>query len=170
MRTKAVKTKSKEQALSALMRECAKSERSTGDALRLMTRWGVDRGEQEKILKELVEHRFIDNRRFAEAYVRDKINLSRWGERRIRQELYGKGVEREIIDCALESLDDKSMRCRLTQLLEKRSRTIKHKDVYDLKGKLLRYAASLGYDFEMINSVIADVIKKDNREWQEDCF
>lgn len=95
MCAKAVKQrvpKSAQQALASLMRECAKAERSTGDARRLMARWEVAKQDQEGVLNQLIEMKFIDNRRFAQAYVRDKVNLSGWGAQRISLELSRKGV------------------------------------------------------------------------------
>lgn len=79
--------KSAAQALQSLMRECAKAEKSSGDARRLMARWEVAEDEREGVLSQLIEMRFIDDSRFAEAYTREKINLSGWGVRKISMEL-----------------------------------------------------------------------------------
>ena len=75
------RTKTPEQALAALMRLCARAERSEEDARRLMTRWGVAPADRERVLERLRRDRFIDDARYAEAFVRDKINLSGWGAR-----------------------------------------------------------------------------------------
>ncbi len=174
-------TKSAEQALAALMRECAKAEKSTGDARRLMSRWEVLIEQREEIIEKLIEMKFIDNRRFATAYIRDKLNLSGWGVGRIRLELGRKGIEREIIDEQLTQLDKNAMQERLDMMLTKRVRTIKYKDIYDLKGKLMRYGASLGYDYSSVRDAIDKVIQervtqddsneeKQEQEWQESYF
>lgn len=170
--------KSAEQALAALMRECAKGEKSTGDARRLMARWEVPLAEREGVIDKLVEMRFIDNRRFASAYIRDKINLSGWGAQRIRLELGRKGVEREIIDESLSDIDRDTMQQRLETMLAKRLRTIKYKDQYDLKNKLMRYGASLGYDYSAVRDAIDVAIDQltqnheiqNEEEWKESYF
>ena len=64
------------EALASLMRLCARAERSSGDALRLMQNWGVSKNEQQEVLQRLINERFIDDRRYAEAFVREKIQLS----------------------------------------------------------------------------------------------
>ncbi len=74
-RVTTIKTKSAEQALSSLMRLCARAEKSSGDVMRLMARWGVDSSQRDNILQRLLAEKFIDDRRFAAAYVREKINL-----------------------------------------------------------------------------------------------
>ncbi len=172
--------KSAEQALAALMRECAKAEKSTGDARRLLSRWEVPIEQREEIIEKLIEMKFIDNRRFATAYVRDKLNLSGWGAGRIRLELGRKGIEREIIDEQLTGLDRHAMMERLEKMLTKRARTTKYKDTYDLKGKLMRYGASLGYDYSSVRDAIDKVIQsgvirnnneeKQEQEWEDSYF
>ena len=70
------RAKSAEEALAGLMRYAARAERSSGDALRLMRRWNVPEADRERILHRLCESGFIDDRRFAAAYVREKSSLA----------------------------------------------------------------------------------------------
>lgn len=99
------RTKTPEQALAALMRLCARAERSEEDARRLMTRWGVAPADREQVLERLRRDRFIDDARYAEAFVREKINLSGWGARKIADALHRKRIARETIERALAALD-----------------------------------------------------------------
>ena len=75
------RAKTADEAFASLMRLCARAERSSGDALRLMQNWGVAKEEQYRVLQRLQSERFIDDRRYAEAFVREKCNLSAWGPR-----------------------------------------------------------------------------------------
>ena len=86
------RTKTPEQALRALMNVCAKSERAISDVRRSLTRWGVAPEQHQPIIDRLVRERFIDEVRYAEAYVREKLNLSRWGVRKIRAALKAKRI------------------------------------------------------------------------------
>jgi SOS response regulatory protein OraA/RecX len=88
--------KTPEQAYAALIRLCARSEKSSGDALRLMQRWGVKPSARQGVLQKLLADRFIDDNRYAEAFVRDKIRLSGWGARKIRTSLRLKGIAAAI--------------------------------------------------------------------------
>ena len=98
---KEVKLKSAEQALRLLMNMAARAERSSGDALRLMKRWGVDDNDAQRVLQRLIAERFIDDSRYAAAFVREKINLSGWGSYKIVAALRRKGVDNRIIENAL---------------------------------------------------------------------
>ncbi len=169
MRTKEIKTKSPEQALNSLMALCARAEKSSGDAYRLMTRWGVEKSEQPKILEQLKKDRFIDDERFAAAYIRDKINLSGWGRFKIQAQLAQKGVPKEIIENQMAELDRDKMDERLHQLIEKRARTTKYTTKYQLRDKLIRYGASLGYDFSSVSEAVNQAISEIKND-EEECY
>ena len=155
------KTKTAQQALQSLMRLCARSEKSSGDALRLMRTWGVPEGEQRGVLDRLIADRYIDNRRYAEAYTREKSRLSGWGERKIAMQLRLKGVEKEVISAVLSELvDDEGKGERLRAKLERKMRTTKAVNDYELRGKLLRYALGLGYDYDTAMAAVEEVAKQ----------
>ena len=141
------RTKSPEEALKRLMALCARSERSSGDALRLMRGWGMEEAEARKVLDRLVRERFIDDSRYADLFVRAKINLSGGGAGKIRLTLRQKGVAQSVIDEAMEQLADKDMGPRLEELLRRKLRSVKGKSPFDVRTKLIRYALSQGYEF-----------------------
>ena len=143
------KTKTAEQALQSLMRECARSERSSGDALRLMKRWGLTDEDAKRVLARLQAERFIDDSRYAEAFVRDKLNLSGWGAYKIKMALRTKGVSKEIIEeVVAPMLAETDMTERLEDIMRRRMRTLKYSSPYDAKTKLIRFAASRGYEID----------------------
>lgn len=153
------RTKTPEQALQSLMRMCARSERSSGDAMRLMKRWGVADEDARKVLLRLQNERFIDDGRFAEAFVRDKINLSGWGVYKIKSALRAKGVSRDIIESVVEPmLAETDMGERLEEMMRRRLRTLKYNSPYEAKTKLIRFAASRGYDMEQAIECASKVI------------
>lgn len=154
------RTKTPEQALTALMRLAARSEKSSGDALRLMQNWGVEPAARQSVLRKLIDSKFIDDQRYAEAFVRDKMRFSGWGVFKLRAALRNKGIAAEIVDEVLRSLDRGDMSDRLRSSLERKMRSVKHNSRYDLKSKLMRYGASLGYDFESVADVVDSLISE----------
>lgn len=159
--TRTPKTKTAQQALQSLMRLCSRAEKSSGDALRLMRTWGVPEGERQGVLDKLISDKFIDDRRYAEAYVREKSQLAGWGERKIAMQLRLKGIEREIISSVLaEFMDNDNQMERLQDKLAKKLRTVKATTDYELRGKLLRYALGLGYDYDMAMEAVDKVAKQ----------
>ena len=142
--------KTPDEALAALMRLCARAEKSEGDARRLMRGWGLAERDAEGVLAKLVRDRFIDDARYAGAFVREKLRLSGWGEYKIRTALQRKRIDRALIDAALAEADRSGMDERLRRQLERKARTAKYTTQYELKTKLIRYGLSLGYDYETV--------------------
>lgn len=154
------KPKSAQQALQSLMRLCVRSEKSSGDALRLMQQWQVPHTERQSVLERLVKERFIDDGRYAEAYVREKSRLSGWGARKIAMQLRQKGVSQAIIDEALRQLDSNVELPRLVDKLRRKIRTTKYTSDYELRGKLMRYALSLGFDYDIVQRAVEDSLEE----------
>lgn len=156
------KPKTAAQALQSLMRLAARSEKSSGDAKRLMQRWGVPEADREGVLNTLIENRFIDDSRYAEAYVREKSNLSGWGVRKIAMQLRTKGVSQDIITKALGQIDSSELQLRLQDKLRRKLKCTKANSQYELRGKLYRYALSQGYDYEQAIKAIEAVCQDDD--------
>lgn len=158
--------KTPEQALASLMRLCAKAERSSGDALRLMHRWGLADADARRVLDRLQKDRFIDDSRYAEAFVREKMNLSGWGAYKISATLRTKGIAQPIIAQAMEQLDGTDMHERLLTLITRRMRTLKAKSPYDARAKLVRYALSQGYDYATARDCVEKAVAADDDEFE----
>ena len=142
------------------MRLAARSEKSSGDALRLMQNWGVEPSARQGVLQRLIDDKFIDDRRYAEAFVRDKMRFSGWGVFKLRAALRNKSISTDIVEDVLRMLDSNNMTDRLRERLERKMRTTKYTTRYDLKSKLMRYGASLGYDFESVGDVVDTLISE----------
>lgn len=153
------KPKSADEALSSLMRLCSRAEKSSGDALRLMRTWGVAEEERQGVLDRLIAQRFIDDARYAEAYTREKSVMAGWGVRKIAEQLRLKGISRDIITSTLAKLDADEQVERLEAKLIKKMRTTKSASTYELRGKLLRYGLTLGYDYDTVMEVIDRLVK-----------
>lgn len=153
------KVKTPEQALAALMRLCARAEKSQEDARRLMRGWGLAERDAEGVLAKLVRDRFIDDARYAGAFVREKLRLSGWGEYKIRAALTRKGIDRALIDRELAGFDREGMHERLQAQLARKARTVRQAAPRELKAKLIRYGLSLGYDYGTVIETVSTMIE-----------
>lgn len=63
---------------------------------------GYDENDTEDEIEFLKNYGYIDDKRYAEHFTHDAINIKKWGKMRIRTELLRKGVDREIIDNTIE--------------------------------------------------------------------
>lgn len=154
------RTKSANEALNSLMKLCSRAERSSADALRLMQRWGVGAEEAKGVLRKLQEERFIDDRRYAEMFTREKLRLSGWGAYKIKAALRQKGISHDIINEVIEPmLSDSDTKGRLTELLLRKVKSIKGTSLYDIKGKLIRFGLSRGFEMDEVHECASNIIK-----------
>jgi len=164
------RTRTPEEALAALMRLCARAEKCEGDARRLMRGWGLGEREAAAVLERLVRDRFIDDRRYAGLFVREKQHLSGWGPYKIRQALQRKEIDRATIEEALAALEPAAQRPRLEELLRRKARTVKAATPYELRTKLIRYGLSLGYSYETVQEAAASCTPQQNDEPCDEFF
>lgn len=145
--------------LARAMALCSKTEKTISDLRQSMSRWGLnDPIKQDKILAYLVDNNFIDETRYARAYVRDKYRFNRWGKIKIRTMLRSKGISDNIINEALDNIPDKEYREKLKEDLLNKRRAIKASNHYDLRAKLMRFAQSRGYETDLIYKAIDEIL------------
>lgn len=125
---------------------CSMAERCTDDVLRKLGQWGAPEDAHGTIVDELREERYIDDRRYAVAFVRDKYRFNQWGRIKISQALRVKHVALEDISAALEEIDEDEYESILVSLLLKKRQGIKANSDYERNGKMIRFAASHGYE------------------------
>ena len=145
--------------MASLMRLCARAERSSGDAMRLMGTWGVPTQERGAVLQRLIKERFIDDRRYAEAFVREKINLSAWGEYKIRTALRRKGIADAIVAEALNAAPSARDTSRLAERLARKMKSIKYDTTYQLRTKLIRHGISLGFATDDVVACVEEITR-----------
>ncbi len=116
-----------------------------------------DRTGAEKVIEVLVNEKYIDEMRYASAFARDKASLAGWGETKIRYMLSSKGLSREVIDRALEEIDDTKARTRLEKLMENRFRSLK--DDPQCRMKMLRFGLGRGYAYDEVAEVTDCLMK-----------
>ena len=119
-----------------------------------------DRSAAEKVVAALVEDKYVDDLRYASAFARDKSGIQGWGATKIRYMLSGKGVAKDIIDSALEEIDDSKASDRLQKLIENKYRSLK--DDPQWKLKLLRFGLGRGYSYDELNAVIKTLCRSES--------
>ncbi|MDE5608310.1 MAG: RecX family transcriptional regulator [Muribaculaceae bacterium] len=133
-------------ALIKLEELCARSEQCSHEVYTRLAKWGITGAIAEKIVRRLTAKRFIDDGRYAEAFVRDKVVYNRWGFVKIRMALRMKKIDPELIDEAIATVDGEEYRNALIETLRAKSRTLPSPLTFEDKQKLLRHAASRGFE------------------------
>jgi len=140
-----------EQALHRLAAYCSRAERCIWDVGRKMDVWEIPSDQQKRIILHLQKEKFIDEERYCKAFVNDKAKYNRWGIHKIRFELRKRHIPDTLTQETLKGLNPDETRERLRLLIEQKKKSVRGKNEWEIRQKLLRFAASRGYsqeDFE----------------------
>jgi regulatory protein len=141
-------------ALKKAMALCAGREMCTADIKQKLESWGIEGRDIEQILNKLIHEKFIDEKRYCLAFVKDKFRYNKWGKIKIASALKLKNIPEEIIRNSLESIDKGIYLEVLRDLVTHHSKMIKAKNKFDLKGKLLRFGLSKGFESHLLYDLL----------------
>ena len=133
---------------------CAQAEHCEQEMRDKMKRWELDEMVQNHVIKRLTEERYIDNERYARAFVKDKIRYNKWGRRKVQQALWMKRIDTDIQQRVLDEIDEKEYLDVLRPLLKQKRKSIKAGNDYELNQKLVRFALSRGFTFDIIRQCL----------------
>ena len=140
---------------------CARCEQAPGDMREKLIKWGLSGDDAGQIISQLTEQGFIDEQRFARAFVKDKFAFNGWGKIKIIHQLRLKGISGEAIDEAMAAIDDEEYRSRLTELLRAKWRTVKEREPRAAWAAMMRFAASRGFETSIATECVKLVTRID---------
>ena len=146
---------------------CAQAEHCQQEMRDKMRRWELDETAQNRIVARLVKERYIDDERYARAFVKDKIRYNKWGRRKVQQALWLKHIDSDIQQRVLDEIDEKEYLDVLRPLLKQKRKSIRAMSDYELRQKLVRFALGRGFGFDIIRQCL-DVDDIDIDEEDED--
>jgi regulatory protein len=148
---------SKKEALSALSRICSKKEVCSSEAIEKLDNWGISDSDKKEIIDYLIKEKYIDDVRYATHYASDKFRFNKWGKYKIASALKIKKLPEDIIGQALDLISTNDYRILLREELEKKMHSIPKSSSYELKGKLYRFAASRGFENDLILELLNEL-------------
>lgn len=146
--------KSENEAYLTLTALCAQAEHCQWEMLEKMRRWEVSEEAQARVMQRLVKEKYVDDERYAEAFVKDKIRYNKWGRRKVDQGLWQKHIDANIRKRVLDEVDDDEYLSVLRPLLKQKRKTTKANSDYELNQKLMRFALGRGFTFDIIRQCI----------------
>jgi regulatory protein len=146
--------KTEQEAYLTLTALCAQAEHCQWEMLEKMRRWEVPEEAQARVMQRLVKEKYVDDERYAEAFVKDKIRYNKWGRRKVDQGLWQKHIDADIRKRVLDEVDDDEYLSVLRPLLKQKRKTTKANSDYELNQKLMRFALGRGFTFDIIRQCI----------------
>ena len=146
--------KTEQEAYLTLAALCAQAEHCQWEMLEKMRRWEVPEEAQARVMQRLVKERYVDDERYAQAFVKDKIRYNKWGRRKVDQALWQKHIDEDIRKRVLDEVDDDEYLKVLRPLLKQKRKSTKANSDYELNQKLMRFAMGRGFTFDIIRQCI----------------
>jgi regulatory protein len=144
-------------ALKRAMALCAQREQCSEDIRLKLDSWGINDTDSNKIISTLISENFINEDRYANAFVADKFRNNKWGRVKIVSLLGVKKIGTESIQSAIASIDEDQYKQMIRDILAAHRKSVKAKNQYDLKGKLMRFGLSRGYESNLLYDILNDL-------------
>ena len=149
------------EAKSKLEALCAYQERCQFEMDQKLYLWGFQSEERDQLIADLISNNFINEQRFAGAYVSGKFNIKKWGRIKIKTELKRKQISSYSINQGMKEIDPDKYWETMIYLVNKKKIELEKKkgDVWDQKAKTFRFLQSKGYESDLISDAVKEVFK-----------
>lgn len=108
------------------------------------------------IMVRLIQENFLNEERFAKAFVSGKFRIKKWGKNRLRRELKFRDISKFSIDAALNEIDLDDYYNTLDALVQKRMAQVKEPNVYKKKKKVADYLLYRGWESALVYEKLND--------------
>ena len=142
--------KTEHEAYLTLAARCAKTEHCQHEMQEKMRRWELTDEQQARVMERLVKERYVDDERYARAFVNDKVRYNKWGRLKVEQALWQKHISDDIRSRVLDEIDDDEYISVLQPLLKQKRKSTKAANDYEMKQKLIRFALGRGFTYDII--------------------
>ncbi len=129
---------------------CAYQERSQQEVRNKLYQYGLHQNEVEQVISELITEGFINEERFARAYVGGKFRIKKWGRIKIIQGLKQHRISDYCIKKGLLEIDEEDYLSTLRNLIEKKRENISSSSAPIMNKKLAAFMLQKGYESNLI--------------------
>jgi regulatory protein len=133
---------------------CSAAEHCRSEVRAMLERHGAEKPDIERILDYLVKEGFIDESRYARAFVHDKVRFAKWGRGKIAQALWQKRVPQDVAEKAIGLIDDEEYMTALKDVVKTKYRTMKGVTEYERKMKTMKSVCTRGYEPALVRKVL----------------
>ena len=148
-------TMTEQEAYLRLAALCAQAEHCEYEMQEKMRRWEIADDAQARVMQRLITERYVDDDRFARAFANDKVKYNKWGRRKVEQAMWLKHIAEDIRQRVLDSIDDEEYIAILRPLLQQKRRSVKARNDYELRQKLIKFAIGRGFTMDIIKQCIS---------------
>lgn len=145
-----------EKAYARAAASCARREYCRADWARKFAAAGLAPSVAAGLLDRLEAEGYVDDVRYARAFVHDKTAYDLWGRVKVASALRAKGVPSEAVAAALSEVDEEVYREGLSRLLARKARSLPPLDARERRLRLMRYAAGRGFEASLVARLLGE--------------
>ncbi|MBE50822.1 MAG: RecX family transcriptional regulator [Flavobacteriales bacterium] len=131
---------------------CATQERCKSDVIKKLTKKGVNKDQMQKIINQLIDNDFINEKRYSEIFSRGKFRINKWGKIKISHHLKMKNVSENDIKFGVDKIDSTDYENCINEIISKRKITTDKE--YENKMKIIQYLQQKGFEYDLIWKII----------------
>mgnify|MGYP002625498955 CR=1 FL=1 len=139
-----------DEALSRCQMLAARSECCSSDMMLKMQRWQVPADIRQRVLKQLIDEKFIDDNRYAISFVRDKTRFNHWGRIKTTLMLRQKKIAPAAIDNAFAELPKTDYQKALTYESDKKLKQLRTLQPFERRQKTAAYLIQKGFEPDLV--------------------
>ncbi len=136
---------------------CAYQDRCHYDVNLKLISFGLDEEDRSRLISHLISYDFLNEQRFADAFVSGKVRIKKWGRVKIKQHLKAKQVPDRCVSEAMKNVDMDEYLNNLKSLAQKKSALIKDTG-YLKKQKIAQFLYGKGYESDLIQDVLKEIL------------
>lgn len=137
---------------------CAYQERCQMEVRNKLHEKGIFGDNAEDLIAEMIAEGFLNEERFAQAFVRGKYRLKKWGRNRIQMELKQRQLSPYCIKSGMKEIDPEEYWEILKRETEKKYHSVKEQDEFKKKYKTTQYLMSRGFEIDLIQNALDELI------------
>ena len=137
---------------------CAYQERSQQEVRDKLYTYGLHQDEVEEVISDLIVDGFINEERFAIAYVGGKFRVKGWGRRKILQGLKQHRISEYCVKKGLAVIEPDDYYQTLLKHARKKLPSVKGASEYIIKGKLMQHLVGKGFEMDLIRDAVDEAI------------
>ncbi len=152
------KTYTVAEAIKRMERYCAYQERCHKEVSKKLYEMRMIPDAVDQIFSHLLQHNFLNETRFAQAFARGKFRTKKWGKRRIVAELKQREISKYNLQIALKEIPAAEYYKTFDALAEKRLQQLdSEKNLQKKRKKLADYLFYRGWEPELVYSKVSEV-------------
>lgn len=136
--------------LTKMAHYCSLQERAISEVVLKLRSASLSADDVDHIIERLKKEGFLDEFRYAKAFVNDKFKLNSWGKIKIGYALRMKQVDSEAIEEALGQIGNDDYQNLLASLAAKKMKEVKSTSSQDSNNKVARFLLQRGFEPDLV--------------------